>query len=218
MGSRWQGRHRSGHRCGCPARDHHPRRSPGTTRTGCRGARHNGSACRTSARTPRLSVGMPRERSVAATAALAGRESSSIRATRTALGTERSAVSPPATSGHQKARDAERDADTGIGVLAVAGELVVATARADRSELLVAGHAGLEHGAGVVVEAAGDAQIGDNVDAVSPGRAGDDLEQLVEALVEQRVLDTECAYGVDERSVRAADLGECEALCSPARR
>src|ERR1700712_4916811 len=86
--------------------------------------------------------------------------------------------------------DTERDADAGVGGAAVGGECVVPPAGADRAERLIAREPGLEDGAGVVVEATGDLQLGDDVDAVGDERqtALDDRGQLGEALVQQLVL------------------------------
>ena len=61
----------------------------------------------------------------------------------------------------------KRDADPGVGRAAVAGQRVVPTAGADRAEPLVAVQPGLEDGAGVVVQTAGDAQVGDDPDPVA---------------------------------------------------
>ena len=68
--------------------------------------------------------------------------------------------------GHQGPGDAERDADAGVRRTAVVGERVVAPASADRLEPLVALHVDLDDGAGVVVEAARDTQVGLDSDPV----------------------------------------------------
>ncbi len=62
-----------------------PPRRPGTTRTGCPGARRSGSACRTAAGRRATSVGMPRARSRSAIASLPGAGLLVGQATSTAL-------------------------------------------------------------------------------------------------------------------------------------
>ena len=106
---------------------------------------------------------------------------------------------------HQQPRDAERDADARVGDLAVAGQRVVPAARADRAERLVAGHPGLEHGAGVVVQPAGDAQVGLDRDARLIERAAvDDRGQLGQPLVAAAACATPSARDpVDERRCRS---------------
>ena len=113
-------------------------------RWGCRGARSAvGDARRWPARTPRRRA-RPARRS----------------------GTARlPASTPSAMQRDQGAGDAEGDADAGVRRPAVAGEGVVAAAAADGLQPLVAGHEDLDDGAGVVVEAAGDAQVGLDGDA-----------------------------------------------------
>ena len=137
------------------------RPAPGTTRTGCRAARRSGSACRTSARPARPRWRCPAAAAPAAIGVAAARASSSGSATSTADGHRpRAGEHAALQQRHQQPGDAERDADAGVGDLAVGGQRVVAAARADRAERLVAVHPGLEHRAGVVVQAAGDAQVG----------------------------------------------------------
>ena len=135
--------------------------SRGTRRRGCRDARRTGSACRTSGRRrpPRRRC---RERAGPwRPSSLAARDSSSTSATSTTLGTLRSAASRPrAISGTSAAGDAEGDADAGVRRLAVGGERVVPPATADRLEELEADHVDLEDRAGVVVQAARQAEAG----------------------------------------------------------
>ena len=120
----------------------------------------------------------------------------------------------------QRPGDAERDADAGVRRPAVAGERVVAAAGADRLQPLVAGHEDLEDRAGVVVEAAGDAQVGLDRDVLGRrgGAALDDGGELGEALVEQLVLDAERADLLDERGVGDPDRRQRQAALRPARR
>ena len=107
----------------------------------------------------------------------------------------------------QGAGDAERDAHARVRRAAVAGQGVVASAGAHGLEPFVAGHEDLEDGAGVVVEAAGDAQVDLDRDAVadSARTAVDDGSQLLEPGVEQLVVDTESTHALDERGVGDAD-------------
>ena len=129
------------------------------------------------------------------------RDSSSTSATSTALGTfGPGSRTPSANSGIERARDAEADADAGVRRPAVAREGVVPAAAADRLQPLVARHEDLEDGAGVVVEAAGDPQVGLDGDVVvdGVGAAVDDRRELGEALVEQLVLDAERPDPLDE--------------------
>ncbi len=108
-------------------------------------------------------------------------------------------------------RDAEGDADAGIRLPAVGGQGVVASAGGDRAHGLESHELGLVDGAGVVVEAAGDAQVGDD-GAGSPGvRAVDDGDELLDALVQQHVGDAQRADPVREGCVGRADRGELEA-------
>ena len=108
------------------------------------------------------SVLMPRARSGVGDGLRSARgASSSVTATSTQVGTERLAVTRPRpTSTRHEPGDAERDADAGVGGAAVAGEGVVPPAGADRAEGLVADELGLVDRAGVVVEAAGDLEVG----------------------------------------------------------
>ena len=87
-------------------------RSPGTTRTGCPGARRTGSACRTSAGSRRPRWGSPARAAAGRRRRSPARDSSSGSATSTALGTARSAVSTPRcdAAGPACRLDAERDA------------------------------------------------------------------------------------------------------------
>ena len=115
-----------------------------------------------------------------------------------------SRTSPRANSGPSSAGHAERDADAGVGRAAVAGQRVVAAARADRAERLEPGHPGLVDRARVVVQPARDAQVGD---ARSPGRtprprALDHLGQLGQAgRPAGRSCTPERPHLVDERRV-----------------
>ena len=112
-------------------------------------------------------------------------------------------------------RDADREADARVGVRAVGGERVVAAARADRAELLVADQHRLVDGAGVVVEAARDLQVGDD-DAGRPHRRRTDQrtqlgQTLVEQLAAHAVARGECADRVDHALVGPVDRGQRQA-------
>ncbi len=77
---------------------------------------------------------------------------------------------------------------------------------ADRPEPLVADQVDLVDGAGVVVQAAGDPQVGhQQTGRVLGGRAPSTWRQPLEALVQEVVLDTERADPLDERRVRDRD-------------
>ena len=109
---------------------------------------------------------MPRARSACAISVARGAGVLAGSATSTADGTARDPVSAPLASSGTSSRVTPSEMPTpGIGGLPVAGQRVVAAAGADRAEVLVAGHPGLEDGAGVVVQAAGDAQVGLDGDA-----------------------------------------------------
>ena len=105
------------------------------------------------------------------------------------------------------ARDAEGDADAGVRRPAVAGQGVVASAAAHGLQPLVARHEDLHDGARVVVEAAGDPEVGLDGDVVvhHVRAAVDDRGQLGQAGLEQLVLDAEAADGLDEGRVGDAD-------------
>ena len=68
---------------------------------------------------------------------------------------------PGARDAGEQAGQADGDAHAREGAPAGGGQGVVAAARAHRAEVLVTGHEGLVDGAGVVVQSAGDLQIGD---------------------------------------------------------
>ncbi len=158
--ARSQGRPVLDHHGECPGLRGHSRGRSGTRRTGCRAARRTGSACRTS-RAGRHLGRDPAGPQPSAIASLAGRLASSGSATSTAEGTDRDASSLlRANSGMSIRVTPERDADPGIARPAVAGQRVVAAAGADRADALEAGHPGLEDRPGVVVQAAGDPQVG----------------------------------------------------------
>ena len=149
------------------------------------------------------------------------RDSSSTRATSTALGHRRGCrpSTPSASSGTRVRRDAEGDADAGVRRPAVAGERVVAAAAADRLQPLVAGHEDLDDGAGVVVEAAGDPQVGLDGDVVArPAVAQPSTTAASSArpVVEQLVLDAEGADALDEGGVGDADRRQLQAALRPA--
>src|SRR5262249_23638135 len=113
----------------------------------------------------------------------------------------------------QGAGDAEADADAGVRRPAVARERVVAPAARGRLEPLVTGHEDLEDGAGVVLEPAGDAEVGLDRDPVVDrvGTAVDDGGQLAQPRLQQLVLDAERPDPVDEGGVLDADRGQLEA-------
>ncbi len=137
------------------------------------------------------SQGISRARSAVATASASPRLSSSAHRHQDRAGHRPVRPHPGAREqGHHDAAHAQGDAHARVGGTAVGRQRVVAPAGADRAEGLVAVQAGLEDGARVVVQAAGDRQVGLDADAVvDQVRAGGDQRgELVEPLVEQRVL------------------------------
>ena len=108
----------------------------------------------------------------------------------------------------QQPGDADGQPHPRIGRLAVAGQGVVAAAGGDRAVALVADQLGLVDRAGVVVETAGDLQVGhDPPRHVRRGRA-DHVGQQLQPLVEQVVLDAERPHLGDEGGVPRGDLGQ----------
>ena len=75
-----------------------------------------------------------------------------------------------AEQGYDGPGDAEGDPDPGVGRPAVGGQRVVATAAADRLEVLEAVHVDLEDRAGVVVQPAGEAEARDDLEPVAVHR------------------------------------------------
>ena len=135
---------------------------PGTTRTGCRAARRTGSACRTS---PRPEPPRPGCRAGAAPPRPAShwaRSSSAASATSTQVGVERLADQARRPTSRPSSRETPIEMPTpGYVVRAVGGQGVVAPAGADRAVGLVPDQLGLVDGARVVVQPAGDPQVGD---------------------------------------------------------
>src|SRR5690606_38953401 len=109
-------------------------------------------------------------------------------------------------------READGEADAGIGVAVVGGETVIAPAGADRAERLVPGDEALEHGAGVVVQASGDREVRD--DHAGHGRLDplDDGGELGDALLDHLAASAEVADLLGEGGVTGADGGEGERL------
>ena len=106
----------------------------------------------------------------------------------------------------EQARDADRDADARVGALAVGGQRVVPAAGAHRAVVLLPDELGLVDGAGVVVEAAGDLEVGDE----HPGRVlhagGDHRGQLRQPGLQGLVGDAERTHRLHERGVGRVDL------------
>ena len=166
------------------------------------------------------SVGMPRRRRRLASSWAAGRASSSASATSTALETARLPASTPSLMSGTSVRETPKEiADAGVRRLAVAGQGVVAAAAGDGLQPLVAGHEDLEHGAGVVVEAAGDAQVRLDRDVVGDrGRAAvDDRGQLRQAGLQQVVLDAESRGRHRRRTCRRRGCSPAPGTSRPAR-
>ena len=111
---------------------------------------------------------------------------------------------------HEDPAHPQRDPDAGVRRTPVGGERVVAPTRTDRTQAVVAVEAGLEDGAGVVVEAPRDLQVGDDLHPVGHERrtALHHRGELGEAFVQQLVLYAESAHLLDERAVAGADPGE----------